>query len=313
MQKAAPNQNQSGPLTITQRKIDMTFGFNNTAEEVTKGIDLSGQTWLITGSNSGLGLESARVMALRGAHIIAAARTRTKAENALRDLDISGTPVACELSDLDSVRAAVKTIRELGKPLNGILANAGIMALPTLKQKESIELQFYTNHVGHFVLVNGLIDILSQKGRVVMLSSGAHYYAMDSGLELDNLSGESNYDAWRMYGRSKLANILYANALNKRLKGTDRTANSVHPGVIITNLARHIENPEAMYDSLKDRITLKTVEQGAATQCYVATNPSLDGVGGKYFSDSQITSPAAVAQSEDLAEALWEITERLIH
>jgi NAD(P)-dependent dehydrogenase (short-subunit alcohol dehydrogenase family) len=291
----------------------MTFGFNNTAEEVTAGRDLTGQTWLITGSNSGLGLESARVMALRGAHIIAAARTQTKAENMLHTLDISGTAVACELSNLDSVRTAVKTIRELGKPLNGILANAGIMALPTLKQKEGIELQFYTNHVGHFALVNGLVDILSQNGRVVMLSSGAHYFAMDSGLELDNLSGEKDYDAWRMYGRSKLANILYANALNKRFEGTKRTANSVHPGVIKTNLARHIENPKAMYDSLKDRLTLKTVEQGAATQCYVATNPELEGIGGKYFSDSQITSPAAVAQSDEMAEALWEVTERLIH
>ena len=108
---------------------------------------------------------------------------------------------------------------------------------------------------------------------------------MESGLELDNLSGESNYNDWRMYGRSKLANILFAKALQKRFEGSNRTANSVHPGVIRTNLARHVENVEAMFESLKDRVTLKSVEQGAATQCLVATRPELAGVGGKYFKE----------------------------
>jgi WW domain-containing oxidoreductase len=286
----------------------MTFGFDSTAEEVTEGIDLSGQTWLITGSNSGLGLESARVLASRGAHILAAARTTDKAASALSALGIEGTPVACELSDLASVRAAVAAIRGSGRPLDGILANAGIMALPALRQQDGIELQLYTNHVGHFALITGLLDRLTETARVVVLSSGAHFYARESGLELDNVSGERDYHPWRMYGRSKLANIMFASALARRLAGTGRTANSVHPGVIPTNLARHVPDAEAMFS----RMTLKTIPQGAATQCYVAVHPELAGVTGQYFADCEVKEPAGVAHDEAQGEALWRWTEALI-
>ena len=290
----------------------MDFGFHSTAEEVTEGLDLHGQTWLVTGSNSGLGLETIRVLSLRGAQIIAAARTEEKAQEALHKHEIAGKPLACELSDLDSVRAAVATVKSWGISLKGIIANAGIMALPTLQQQNGIELQFYTNHVGHFTLVTGLCDLLSDDGRVVVLSSGAHYYAAQSGMELDNLSGVREYHDWRMYGRSKLANILFAKALHKRFAGTNKTANAVHPGVIRTNLARHVEDVEGMFASLKGRVQLKSVGQGAATQCLVATHPSLSGVGGKYFSDCQITDPAPVAEDAELAETLWRVTEELI-
>ena len=225
---------------------------------------------------------------MRGAHIIAAARTQEKAQTALNSLNIDGTAVACELSDLNSVRQAVAAIKSTGRQLDGIIANAGIMALPTLQQKDGLELQFYTNHIGHFLLVTELIDQLTDNGRVVILSSGAHFYARESGLELDNLSGEKNYDDWRMYGRSKLANIQFANALNARFEGSNRRANSVHPGVIVTNLARHILNKEEMYEQIQHRVRLKNVGQGAATQCLVATHPELEGVGGKYFADCQI-------------------------
>ena len=290
----------------------MGFDFHSTAESVTEGLDLRGQTWLVTGSNSGLGLETARVLSLRGAKIIAAARTQEKAAQTLKNNDISGVPVSCELSDLDSVRAAVEQIKSQDVSLNGIIANAGIMALPTLQQKDGIELQFYTNHVGHFLLITSLCDLLSDHGRVVVLSSGAHYYSAKSGLELDNISGERDYNDWRMYGRSKLANILFARSLNKRFSGTKRTANSVHPGVIRTNLARHVENVEGMFESLKKRVTLKTVGQGAATQCLVATRPELVDVGGKYFSDCQVTKPAGIAEDDLLAEKLWSLTEELV-
>ena len=290
----------------------MAFGFQSTAEEVTEGLDLQGQTWLVTGSNSGLGLETIRVLSLRGAYIIAAARTEEKAQEALDSYKIKGTPLACELSNLDSVREAIAKVKSLGVSLKGIIANAGIMALPTLQQQNGIELQFYTNHVGHFTLVTGLCDILCDDGRVVVLSSGAHYYAAQSGMEMNNLSGERDYHDWRMYGRSKLANILFAKALNKRFAGTNKTANSVHPGVIRTNLARHVDDVEGMFASLKGRVQLKSIGQGAATQCLVATHPSLAGIGGMYFSDCQITSPAAVAEDAELAETLWKATEELI-
>jgi len=290
----------------------MAFGFDNTAEEVTAGIDLTGQTWLITGCNSGLGRETARVLALRGAHIVGLARTRAKASDAISALGIDGTPVACELSDLDSVRTAVETVRSLGCSLNGIIANAGIMALPELQQKDGLELQFYVNHVGHFVLVNGLVDSLTEDARVVVLSSGAHFYAAESGLELDNVSGEQNYDAWRMYGRSKMANIHFMASLNHRFEGSGRRANAVHPGVIDTNLGRHVPDKEAMYESLKKRVRLKSIPQGAATQCYVATHPKLAGVGGQYYADCKLGNLAPIARDIDLSEVLWEATEDLI-
>lgn len=287
----------------------MDFNFDSTAEQVTEGLDLSEQTWLVTGSNSGLGKETVRVLALRGATVIAAARTEEKAAAALDALGIEGIPLACELSEPESVRAAVEQVKASAVKLTGIIANAGIMALPTLQQKHGLELQFLTNHIGHFILVTGLIDQLADDGRVVMLSSGAHYYARKSGLELDNISGERDYNDWRMYGRSKLANIQFANALNRRFAGSNRTANAVHPGVIDTNLARHIPERDAMYAKLSKQVRLKTVEQGAATQCLVATRPELAGVGGLYFSDCQTNSTAAIAGDVEQSEALWMISE----
>lgn len=290
----------------------MDFGFHSTAEEVTEGFDLSGQTWLVTGSNSGLGYETIRVLALRGANIIAAARTEEKAQQAMKKLGIDGVALACELSDLSSVRAAVEKVSSLGISLSGIIANAGIMALPSLQQINGIEKQFFTNHVGHFVLITGLCEKLTDDGRVVVLSSGAHFYAAELGLELDNLSGTHNYDDWRMYGRSKLANIMFASALNKRFAGTNRKANSVHPGVIRTNLSRHVENADEMFESIKKRVRLKSVGQGAATQCLVATHPDLAGVGGAYFSDCAIAKTAKVALNTEQEEELWRVTEKLV-
>ena len=282
--------------------MNPNYGAASTAEEVTDGLDLAGTTWLVTGCNSGLGLETARVLSLRGGRIIAAARTLAKAADALKGLGIDGLPVACELSDLASVREAVSEIRN-GGLLDGIVANAGIMALPALSQVHGYERQFFTNHMGHFVLVTGLLDRLTPAGRVVMLSSGAHYYAK-RGMELDNLSGEADYDPWRMYGRSKLANILFARALSTRFAGSTKTANAVHPGVIDTNLGRHLVDREAMYEQLKPM--LKTVEQGAATQCYAAVHPDLAGVSGVYFSDCQPAKTIPEGRDDALAELLWE-------
>ena len=288
------------------------FNFYSTAEEVMEGLDLTGQNWVVTGCNSGLGAETIRVLALRGANIIALTRTKEKAQDALNALGIQGTPVACELSDLFSVQAAITEIKALGVSLQGIIANAGIMALPELKQKNGIELQFYTNHVGHFLLVTELADLLVSDGRAVIVSSRAHAFASERGLELDNLSGENDYHDWRMYGRSKLANILFARALNSRFQGTNRRANAVHPGVIRTNLGRYVPDKEAMYENIQKTITLINIPQGTATQILVATHPDLADVGGKYFSDCQVTAPIEQGEDDDLAEKLWRITEKII-
>lgn len=284
------------------------FGKHSTAEEVTADLDLTGQTWLVTGCNSGLGLETTRVLALRGARIIGLARTAAKAAAAMDAVGATGEAVACDLGDLATVRAAVEAVKAFG-PLDGIIANAGIMALPEREQIHGYERQFFVNHIGHFALVTGLIDQLTDAGRVVIVSSGAHHYAK-RGLELDNLSGEHEYDAWRMYGRSKLANILFARALTRRFEGTGRTANSLHPGVIETNLGRHVPNREQMYESLRG--IMRTVEQGAATQCYVATRPELAEVSGEYFSDCAITETLPAGKDDDLAEQLWARSEAIV-
>ncbi len=288
------------------------FGFHSTAEEVTATVDLRGKTWLVTGINSGIGKESARVLALRGARVIGAARTEAKARETFAQLGIDGIPLACDLSELASVRAAVNTVHATKIELDGILANAGIMALPELHQAHGVELQFFTNHVGHFVLTTGLIDRLAPNARVVMVSSGAHRYAAQLGLELENLDGANDYHPWRMYGRSKLANILFAQSLAARFAtdGLGRTAYSLHPGVIRTNLTRHIDDAETLLGSMAT--SMKSIEQGAATSLYVATQPGLDALSGSYFSDCAPAKTLPQGTDMALADELWEATVRLV-
>jgi WW domain-containing oxidoreductase len=288
-----------------------TFGFHSTAEEVTQGVDLRGTTWLVTGMNSGIGLETARVLALRGAHVVGLARTADKAREAFASLGIEGTSVGCELSDLASVRAAVDELRALGRSFDGLIANAGIMALPKVEKAYGLELQFVTNHLGHFVLVTGLLDKLSGEARVVVLSSAAHRYAAERGLELDNLSGDTDYHPWRMYGRSKLANILFARSLAAHFakEGSKRTAYSVHPGVIRTNLTRHIDDVDKLLAPMK--ANMKSIPQGAATTLYVATRPEVLSKSGAYFSDCAEAKTIAQGADDALAEALWSTSVAL--
>ena len=285
-----------------------TLGFESTAEQVTEGLDLSGRTYLVTGSNSGLGLETTRVLGSRGAHVIAAARTAAKAEKALSETGAQGTPMVCELSVPASVHACAQTLKGLGRPIDGMICNAGIMALPKPQTTLGFDLQFLTNHIGHFILVTHALDALTEDGRVVVLSSGAHQMAPADGIEFDNLTGERDYSPWKMYGQSKLANILFAKQLAKRFGSSKRTANAVHPGVIRTNLVRHIDNPDQMLSSM----TLKTIPQGTATQCLVATHPELATTSGEYFADCQLKDTSHPhATNMDLAEELWTRSEAI--
>jgi len=178
------------------------FGYASSASDVTEGVSLAGKTILVTGCNSGLGLETMRVLASRGAHVIGAARTEAKAKEAAATVNGKATGVACELSDPASVRACVETVKAMGTPLDVIVANAGIMALPKLNQAHGYELQFFTNHIGHFILVTGLLDRLTDDARVVILSSAAHQMAPVGGIQFDNLSGERGYKGWVAYGQS---------------------------------------------------------------------------------------------------------------
>jgi NAD(P)-dependent dehydrogenase (short-subunit alcohol dehydrogenase family) len=212
-------------LAILKGKGPSGFGYGSTAEESTQGLDLSGRTYLVTGANSGLGLETVRVLSLRGARVIAAARTAQKAQAACGGFGAKVHPVACELSD----PACVAAVKAYGAPLDAIILNAGVMGLPKLQQAHGYELQFFTNHIGHFILATGLLGQLADKGRVVALSSSAHQFAPNAGIEFDNLSGERGYSPWRAYGQSKLANLLFAKELARRLAGTGKTANALHP------------------------------------------------------------------------------------
>lgn len=302
-------------LAMIKPKGPSGFGYGSTAEDVTAELSLQDKTFLLTGCNSGLGLETLRVLALRGAHVIGAARTLDKARTACASVKGRTTPVACELSEPASVRASVSTVKALNVPLDGIICNAGIMALPELKQAHGYELQFFTNHIGHFILVTGLTDTLAPDGRVTVVSSALHKSAPKGGIEFDNLSGEKGYSAWPAYGQSKMANVLFAKALAKRFGGTARTANALHPGVIFdTNLTRSVNIPAVVRDAaigVSNLLVLKTIPQGAATHCYVATHPTLAGVSGQYFADCNIAKPRADAEDPSLAARLWDVSEKI--
>lgn len=287
------------------------FGYGTTAEQVTEGLDLAGKTVLVTGCNSGLGFEAMRVLALRGAWVVGTARTLEKAREACAKVQGATVPLACELSDPASVRACVEAVKQQGLTLDAIICNAGIMALPKLEKAHGYELQFFTNHIGHFMLVTGLLERLSPTGRVVMLSSGAHNAAPKGGIEFDNLDGSKGYSSWRNYGQSKLANLLFAKELARRFAGTQRTANAVHPGVIQTNLGRHMSPVLAALFGVTGKLWLKSVPQGAATEVFVATHPSLAGVNGQYFADCNVAKSRADADDPALAKRLWEVSEKI--
>ncbi len=290
-----------------------SFGADSTAEQVTASLDLSGQTAVVTGANSGLGYETMRVLALRGAHVIGTARTAAKAAAACSSVAGNTTPAVLELSDLASVAACVAGIRQSGAAIDMLICNAGIMALPELQQVNGIERQFFVNHLGHFAFATGLIEQVraAGSGRIVMLSSSGHQWAPEAGIEFDNLSGERDYDPNRMYGQSKLANGLFAFELARRLAGTGVTANAVHPGVIMTNLGRHFSEWKQVLARLIGWTFMKSVEAGAATQCYVATSPALAGVSGYYFADCNPLLPSAQMQDAALAAKLWAVSEEL--
>jgi NAD(P)-dependent dehydrogenase (short-subunit alcohol dehydrogenase family) len=288
------------------------FGYGSTAEEVTQGLSLSGKSFLVTGCNSGIGFETLRVLSLRGAQVVGTARSLEKAQQACGAVGGQTLPLACELAEPASVRACVAGVKAAGVRLDGIICNAGVMALPQLRKVHGYEAQFFTNHIGHFILVTGLVEQLSERGRVVMLSSSAHQRAPRIGIDFENLDGSKGYSGWSAYGQSKLANLLFAKQLARRFAGSGRTANAVHPGVIVTNLQRHLSPVVSAVLSLAGPVALKSRAQGAATQVYVATNPSLDGVSGEYFANCNRAEPRKDANDPVLAQRLWDISEQIV-
>ncbi len=287
------------------------FGYGSSAETVAAGLNLKGKRYLITGCNSGLGYETMRVLASRGAAVIGTARSLETAAAAYASVKVDTAPAACELAEPSSVRACVAAVKKTG-PLDAIICNAGIMALPRLTLIHGYEAQFFTNHIGHFMLVTGLLDGLAKNGRVVMVSSSAHMAAPRAGIEFDNLDGRKGYGAWKAYGQSKLANALFALELARRLKPGARVANSLHPGVIKTNLGRHMWSGLQTIFAAMGPLFLKTIAQGAATHVYVAAHPDTAAVSGEYFADCNIARPSARARDPELARRLWEESERIV-
>lgn len=289
------------------------FGYGSTALEVTQGLDLQGKHYWLTGCAAGLGFESLRVLTLRGAHVFATARHLSSAKDACSKVNESHTTaLACDLSEPASIREAISTFRKTGILLDGILCNAGIMALPTLTLQHGLESQFFTNHVGHFILVNGLLPSLKADARIVVVSSGAHMSAPKEGIQFNNLDGSLGYGPWTQYAQSKFANILFAKALSKRFAGTPRTANALHPGVIDTKLGRHLPAVARVAYAIGNVLALKDVHQGASTSLYALTHPLMRGVTGEYLSHCNIAKPRSDANDAALAERLWETTEKIV-
>ena len=290
------------------------FGYQTTAMQVTAGLDLQGRTILVTGCASGLGRETIRALAARGARVIATARDREKARQAHAGMSGDFLPLACDLAEPVSTRACVAAVKTGAAPLDAIVCNAGVMAPPALRQAHGYELQFFTNHLGHFILVTGLLGRLAPGGRVVVVASNAHRRA-PRGIEFDNLSGERDYAPMRMYGQSKLANVLFTRELARRLGppagAAGQTANCLHPGVIATNLMRSVPVMGRLALKVATPLVLKTPEQGAATQCFLATNPAVATVTGQYFRDCNLAQPWPVGRDDDAAARLWEVSEAI--
>ncbi len=292
------------------------FDKNSTAEQVTAGLDLTGQTALVTGATSGIGFETARVLALRGAHVLVAGRTVEKAREACAQIIGRTTPLACELENFDGVAECARRVTGLRATLDLLICNAGIMAPPRLELVRGLEKQFLVNHLGHFLLVNRLLSAVqaAPAGRIVMVSSSAHKWAPPGGIAFDNLNGEKGYDARVFYGQSKLANALVARELSKRLAGSTATANAAHPGLIITNIIRYIPTWQQMLAPVVGsllRSRIKTTAQGAATTVYVATHPDAAAISGRYFADCALAVPEPVMGDDALAARLWRESEKL--
>ena len=293
------------------------FDAATTAEAVTAGLDLTGKLALVTGATSGLGLETARVLALRGAQVIVAGRTFERADQACRSLAPGRTvPVAIELEDWPGIVAAAAAVTAMGKPLDILICNAGLMTPRSLRLVNGVEQQFAVNHLGHFILCNRLLAAVTAapQGRVVVVSSAAHGFAPEVGIDFDNLDGRRGYDPMTMYGQSKLANALFAFELARRTRATPVTANTLHPGVVLTRLDRAGSAAGRLRARLMswNNPRVKSVEAGAATQVYLATAPALAQATGHYFEDcNPVVLDGPHIHNAELGLALWAKSEEL--
>ena len=308
-----------------QSPIDSPFGHSTIARDVVEGLDLSGVRAVITGGYSGIGLEAARALALVGAEVIAAGRSRKKAERALAEIDGQVSFADLDLCDLASIQAFADAQIEAGRPIDLLINNAGIMACPEQRTEQGWEAQFGANHLGHFALTLRLLPLLrtAPSARIVALSSLAHII---SDIDFDDPNFERrDYEKWTAYGQSKTANALFAAGAAERLADDGILAFSLHPGGIMTDLQRDLSDEEMRAMGwMDDDGTLadgfKTKEQGAATTVFAATSDLIAGHSGAYLEDCNI-APLTEAKARhgvreyavdsDRATRLWMLSERM--
>lgn len=292
----------------------IAFGKRSTADQVLAGIDLTGQRFLVTGCNSGLGFETMNALAANGAAVIGLARSIDAAARACALANPTCVPVACDLADFDSIATAVRTIRTLPGSLDAIVANAGVANLPSARVRYGVEMHFLVNHIGHFVLLNELSGRLRDNGgRIVVVSGSASLnQAPAEGILFDNLDGSRSYSPQIFYGQSKLANALYAKELSRRLGNRGITVNAVDPGASRTALDRHANSGKRPLASLLSRFWSKTPAQGAATQTFLAASPEVAGISGEYWADCKMTQGNPLIADDGLALHLWDISEEIV-
>ncbi|RLN19939.1 hypothetical protein C2845_PM02G20850 [Panicum miliaceum] len=301
------------------------FSGASTAEEVTAGVDGRGLVAVVTGASSGIGLETARVLAMRGVHVVMAVRN-VSAGVAAKEAIAAKIPGArmdvleLDLSSMASVRRFASEFESLNLPLNILINNAGVMTRHCKLSCDGLELHFATNHIGHFLLTNLLLENMKSscrdsgvEGRIVNLTSSGHFMTYPEGICFKKIHDPSGLNDFIAYGQSKLANILHSNELSRILKeeGVNISANAVHPGVIRTNLFRNRTIVSVLLNTI-GRIISRSVEQGAATTCYVAMHPQVKGISGKYFANCNIGSPSSQASDAELAKKLWQFSLQIV-
>ncbi|OVA14008.1 Short-chain dehydrogenase/reductase SDR [Macleaya cordata] len=313
-------------MWLFSRKGPSGFSACNTAEEVTHGIDGTNLTAIVTGASRGIGFETARVLALRGVHVIVAVRN-TAAGWDVKEAIVKETPAAkvdvmeLDLSSMASVRRFASEFNSLGLPLNILINNAGIMSDFMLTQ-DNVELVFATNHLGHFLLTDLLLENMKStarqsniEGRIINVSSEGYRFSYREGIRFDKINDRSGFKSLYAYFQSKLANILHAKELARRLKedGVQITANSLHPGSILTDSWK--KSCFLNGKSLNDSGLLITGHGlwGASTTCYVALHLNVKGVSGEYFMDNNISKANSQAKDTELAKKLWDLSMNLIH
>lgn len=278
-------------------------------------VTLQDKTVVITGANSGIGKETALDLAKRGARVIMACRDPERGQAAVKEV-IDGSQntnvvyMKLDLSDTKSIREFAEAVNQGESKLNILINNAGIMAIPYAKTADGFEMQVGVNHLGHFLLTHLLNDLIkrSAPARIVTVSSLAHAWGS---MNFDNLNSEQSYDKKTAYQQSKLANVLFTRSLAKKLEGTGVTAYSLHPGVVQTELWRHLNGPQQTIMKMVSPFTKNSV-QGAQTSIYCAVEPTLENQSGGYYSDCAPASCSRAAQNDESAKKLWEMSCQLL-